>query len=173
MGGGSNPTVTWDVAGTDAAPVSAAAVRITLSVDGGNTFPHALAASTPNDGSESVVVPSAQTTQGRIRIEAVGNIFFDTTDANLTITTGVASPAVTNTAPTEGAQVPTGNALSPEVFVTGIDTNTAGSGLTATATGLPSGLSLAIASTSAPAARPGRRGGRSPAKPPRCPARTR
>ena len=52
--GNSSQTVTWNVAGTDAAPVSCANVAIDLSIDGGTTFPTILAASTANDGSESV-----------------------------------------------------------------------------------------------------------------------
>ncbi|MBV9209402.1 MAG: hypothetical protein JOZ52_02170, partial [Acidobacteria bacterium] len=38
-------TVTWNVANTTAAPVSAASVRILLSTDGGNTFPYVLSSS--------------------------------------------------------------------------------------------------------------------------------
>ena len=78
-------TVTWAVAGTNAAPVSTANVRITLSADGGASFPYVLAASTPNSGSASVALPSVATSQARLRIEAVNNVFFDVSDANFSI----------------------------------------------------------------------------------------
>ena len=79
-------TVTWNVANTNAAPVNASAVRISLSTDGGNTFPYVLSASTPNDGTEQVFIPVGGTTTARIKVEAVGNIFFDVSDTNFTIT---------------------------------------------------------------------------------------
>ena len=81
-------TVTWDVAGTGAAPISCATVRIELSTDGGNTWPVILAAATPNDGSEQVTLPNSPTTAARVRVSAVGNIFFDVSNANFTITAG-------------------------------------------------------------------------------------
>ncbi|MEO6084133.1 MAG: M12 family metallo-peptidase [Umezawaea sp.] len=84
--GGSRQVITWDVAGTAAAPIGTTAVRITFSTDGGRTFPHVLAPWTRNDGGETVTLPRIPTAKGRIRIEAVGNVFFDLNDADLTIT---------------------------------------------------------------------------------------
>ncbi len=84
--GNSSQTVTWNVAGTDAAPVSCANVAIDLSTDGGTTFTAILAASTANDGSEIVTVPNTPTTQARVRVSCVGNVFFDVANANFAIT---------------------------------------------------------------------------------------
>lgn len=92
-GTGTSQTITWNVASTDLAPISCANVNILLSIDGGNTFPITLAASTPNDGSQSVVIPANITTQARVKIEAVGNIFFDMSNVNFTIV--AASPVLT------------------------------------------------------------------------------
>jgi hypothetical protein len=84
--GSSTQTVTWDVANTDVAPVGTSDVRISLSVDGGHTYPYVLAASTPNTGSASVVLPMVGTTHARMKIEAVGNVFFDVSNADFAIT---------------------------------------------------------------------------------------
>ena len=85
--GGAAQTVTWDVAGTTAAPVSCATVNIRLSLDGGLTYPTVLATSVPNNGSAVVVAPSPTTasTQARIMVEAADNYFFDISNANFTI----------------------------------------------------------------------------------------
>jgi hypothetical protein len=88
--GNSNQTVTWNVAGSSGAPVNAANVRILFSSDGGVTFPNVVVASTPNDGSATITVPNTATTNGRIKIEAVDNIFFDISDVNFTVTSGPA-----------------------------------------------------------------------------------
>ncbi|MBI3651922.1 MAG: propanediol utilization protein, partial [Acidobacteria bacterium] len=85
---GTQQTVTWDVANTAAFPVSAANVKLSLSTDGGNTFPITLLASTPNDGSEVITVPNNPTTTARLKIEAVGNVFFDLSNQNFTIASG-------------------------------------------------------------------------------------
>ncbi|MCW2815782.1 MAG: hypothetical protein JWN84_3237 [Nocardioides sp.] len=85
---GGTETVEWDVAGTDAATM-APNVKISISLDSGKTFPFVVAASTPNDGSEAVTLPKFNSTQARIRIEAVDNYFYDTNDADFAITGGV------------------------------------------------------------------------------------
>ncbi len=84
--GDSTQTVTWSVANTAAAPVNAANVKISLSVDSGHTYPYVLAASTPNTGSASVVLPMVGTTHARVKIEAVDNVFFDVSNADFAIT---------------------------------------------------------------------------------------
>ena len=86
--GGSNQLVNWQVNNTNLSPVNCSQVRISLSTDGGQTFPVILNAATNNDGLETVAIPTGMaTTQARIKVEAVGNIFFDISDANFTITT--------------------------------------------------------------------------------------
>jgi hypothetical protein len=83
--GGSTQTVTWSVGNTTAAPISTANVKISWSTDNGATFT-TLIASTANDGTETFTVPSTITTQGRIKVEAIGNIFFDINNASITVT---------------------------------------------------------------------------------------
>jgi hypothetical protein len=88
--------VTWAVAGTNTAAM-ATNVKISLSTDGGLTYPTVLAASTPNDGAELVKLPATTTTTARIKIEAVGNYFFDINDATFSIQpngTGALAPSV-------------------------------------------------------------------------------
>ena len=88
--GGSTQNITWNVANTTATPVSCANVKISLSTDGGLTFPTVLVENTPNDGAEVLVIPASATTTARVKIESVGNIFFDISNSNFTIGAAVA-----------------------------------------------------------------------------------
>lgn len=82
---GASETVTWAVANTTAAPVSCANVKISLSTDGGFTYPIVLVENTPNDGSEPIVVPNNVSMTCRVKVEAVGNYFFDISNTNFKI----------------------------------------------------------------------------------------
>ncbi len=82
---GSTETITWDVANTDAAPVSCSSVDILMSTDGGNTFPTTLVSGVSNDGSQTIVVPNITSSTVRIKVICSGNIFFDISNENLEI----------------------------------------------------------------------------------------
>lgn len=87
----STQLVTWYVAGTAGNGINTSHVNIRLSTDGGLTFPILLASAVPNSGAHLVDVPAtAATTSARIRVEPVGNIYFDISDFDFTI-----DPAVT------------------------------------------------------------------------------
>ena len=47
-----------------------------MSTDGGLTYPYTLAETTLNDGSHEIVLPDVVTNTGRIRVSALGNIFY-------------------------------------------------------------------------------------------------
>jgi Metallo-peptidase family M12B Reprolysin-like len=89
---GSTQTVMWDVANTSNAPVNCANVKLSLSTDGGNTFPITLVASAPNNGVAQITVPQISTTTARVKVEAIGNIFFNISRPNFTINASNGAP---------------------------------------------------------------------------------
>jgi subtilisin-like proprotein convertase family protein len=103
--------ITWDIAGSNAGTINTANVSILMSYDGGLTFPVTLLASTPNDGSQQIIVPNGTTTTARIMVRAVGNIFFDINDANITVNVGVpgfdltVSPSTVNLCPNQQSSI--------------------------------------------------------------------
>ena len=152
--GNSTQTVTWNAGSTASAPFNSPNVKISLSTDGGNTFPTVLLASTANDGSQTVTIPNTPTTTARIKVEAIGNIFYDMSNANFTITssgptptfTPTNTPSATSTATNTPTPTNTGT-FTPTATATGTftPTNTATntSTPTATATFTPTGTATA------------------------------
>ena len=91
--GNSIQPVTWNVAGTTGSGINCANVQILLSTDGGNTYPTTLLAGTPNNGSANITVPNINTSTARVKVAAVGNIFFDISNFNVTINQAAVPPA--------------------------------------------------------------------------------
>jgi Metallo-peptidase family M12B Reprolysin-like/Bacterial pre-peptidase C-terminal domain len=123
--GGSAQLVTWNVAGTTAAPINTSLVNIKLSSDGGLNYT-TYVSNTPNDGSEVILLPAAAVANARIKVEAVGNYFFDISDVNFTIT---APPAmfVSTTSPAAGSVV-TAPVTLDVTFSQTINSSTIGTG---------------------------------------------
>ncbi len=101
---GSLQGVSWDVANTDAAPVSCTSVNIRLSTDGGYTFPHLLVSDTPNDGTHYLPVPDLPSSSARIKVECNDNIFFDISNVDFSISV---APPYAELAPSKSVE-PTG-----------------------------------------------------------------
>ena len=82
---GSTKTITWNVAGTNTGTINTPNVNILISTNNGDSYTM-LASNVPNNGSATVTIPTnlANTAEGRIKIEAVNNIFY-TVSKKLTI----------------------------------------------------------------------------------------
>ena len=81
----SNETITWDVAGTDVAPVDSPNVDILFSTNGGQTYDVVIAEGIPNNGSAAISAPNLNTTSGRFMIISSNNIFYDINGGVITI----------------------------------------------------------------------------------------
>ncbi|MFS4428706.1 reprolysin-like metallopeptidase [Chryseobacterium sp. S90] len=100
-------TIYWDTANTNNAPYNTASVKIDYTADNGVSWTN-LVAATPNTGSYSAQMPGNLTGAVKLRISAVGNIFY------------AVSPAITiGSAPTSNTSAPTGvSAINTEIFKT-------------------------------------------------------
>ncbi|MNK45752.1 Ser-Thr-rich glycosyl-phosphatidyl-inositol-anchored membrane family protein [compost metagenome] len=87
--GGTAITVTWDVAGTNAAPINTENVQILISSDNGLTFPTVLT-EVPNTGTAIVTLPNMDNSNARIMVKAVNNIYFALNSAKLNISKNLA-----------------------------------------------------------------------------------
>jgi hypothetical protein len=144
---GSSLTVTWNVAATDIAPINTSQVEIALSTDGGYSFPISLAPSTPNDGSQVVTLPAntPATPQARIRVAAVGSIYFDISDVNFTITN--ASSASPTLQITGGVRTTQGGAATSAAVAQVSDAQTAAGSLAVSVSQLPQGLAVSASNS--------------------------
>ncbi len=80
LSAGAATNITWTSVGT------IANVKLDYSIDAGTTWT-TIIASTPNDGTQAWTVPSAATTQGRVRVsDAAVATTYDISNANFTIT---------------------------------------------------------------------------------------
>ena len=115
--------------------------------------PPAMVEAVPNDGSETVSIPNVgnvATTQGRFRVEAVGNVFFDLSNADTTITSsntapvlnvtgsvtvqrGTPTPTIATVAAVSDADTPISVAVSNAPADTAISANVSGSNVVVTA----------------------------------------
>ena len=70
--------VFWNTANTDQAPINCSSVNLSLSTDGGKTFPTRLAKVVPNTGKAWVTIPvdSQISRAARFKISCANNIFF-------------------------------------------------------------------------------------------------
>lgn len=143
--GTNQATVTWNVANSNIAPVNCSNVSILFSSDGGYTWPYTLVSSTPNNGSATFTIPNISTTNGRIMVKAVGNIFFAVNTGTVSITSvcGASGATVTpaaavsaqagnsqlnlNLSPSYGSFVPAGTVTQSDAY--GLDPNTFTGGL--------------------------------------------
>ena len=110
---GTSQTVSWNVAGTDLSPISCTSVDILLSTDGGTSYPTTLAASVANSGSQSITVPGTATPSARVKVQCSGNIFFDISNVDFTISGSTGSPpTVAISAPADGSSSTDGDSVT-------------------------------------------------------------
>ena len=150
--GSNTATITWTVAGTTAAPFNTSNVDILFSSDGGFTFPYTLLSNTPNDGTQTITIPSIPTTKGRVMVRARGNIFFDINTGLITITSACSAEGAV-VAPANSVTAAAGNAalnlgLSPQFSTAFTPTGTLESTDPASSLAVYSSVSLSCVSAS-------------------------
>jgi len=77
--------IEWDVANTDNDIIDCQEVDIFLSLDGGNNFDIILAENVPNNGLASVTLPNNLTNDGKIKVKASNNVFFQLNRSTLIV----------------------------------------------------------------------------------------
>ncbi len=90
--GNSPEKITWNVVGTNTAPINAPDVDIYLSLDGGNNWQYHLG-TFPNNGSAVVTLPNPDTDThaARIKVKGHDHIFFNVNAADFTVAHSLAT----------------------------------------------------------------------------------
>ncbi len=85
---GQTKTITWNVAGTTGGQVNCSTVDILFSDNNGVSFDYVLASNVPNDGSETITVPSGiDSPDGRIMVKGHNRYFFDLAKGKIAVGT--------------------------------------------------------------------------------------
>ena len=92
---GKSHTIKWNVANTNKAPINCDSVDISLSADGGYSFPYSMIKNTPNTGSASILLETTlpETDQARFKVKCSNNIFFAISNKNSKLTLNNVSDA--------------------------------------------------------------------------------
>ena len=83
---GAQQTVLWNTGDTESAPVSCEQVNILLSSDSGTNFNTTLVTNTPNDGNQTVTLPTLNTDTARVKVECSNNVFFAVNTGDFSVT---------------------------------------------------------------------------------------
>ena len=143
---GTTQTITWNKGTTDVTPINCQNVNIKLSIDGGATFPITLKANTPNDGSETVVIPDTPSITSRIMVEAADNIFYNINPTNFTINSSTPTYIISNLSGEQSICNLGNQSVSYELnfdFINGFSES-----VSLSASGFPSGASVTFNPTS-------------------------
>ncbi|MEJ6589320.1 MAG: M12 family metallo-peptidase [Crocinitomicaceae bacterium] len=133
----SSQTVSWSVAGTNAAPVACSEVDILLSTDGGLTFPTVLASNVPNDGSQSVTAPNVATTDAIVMVICSNGTFFDISDNPFEISAATFDYTISSATPALSICQPLNAEYTIDIGAIGGYTDA----VTLSASGVPAGAS--------------------------------
>ncbi|MDP5106979.1 MAG: M12 family metallo-peptidase [Polaribacter sp.] len=145
LSSGQTMLVTWHKGTTDIAPIECKNVHIKLSIDGGITFPITLKTNTPNDGSESIIIPDNATTKARIMVEAADNIFYNVNTSAFTIVSSTPTFLITDNS---GEQSVCNTATQSINYTLGFDfINGFSETATLSATGQPAGSSVVFSTS--------------------------
>ena len=139
---GSSQTITWNVGNTFNSPINCKAVNIRLSTDGGLSFPILLRENTPNDGTETLIIPNNATTNARIMVEAADNIFYNINPVNFTINSTTPTFVMNNIS---GAQAVCNSNNQTASYTLNFDfVNNFSETVSLSATGLPNGAQVSF-----------------------------